>query len=672
MADHPSPAAARASPRDAGGRARSLWLIAGLGLVLLAVYVAPYVIRGYRFAVGADAPVYLWWARIAGRDGLSATGYRPGVPALILLLQGTLGLSPAQAVAATGAALASALGLAAAALAMAGGHGAATGAGTPEARPAEPAIPVWAVAGLFAGLFAATLANGYLASLAAGVLCLAAMASLVAGRPEGTVLAAALLGAAGVTHVAFLLLAILVLLAAVAMGAMGSAGGLRAVAAPGSEGRRVMSAVIGGATVAGAGLLATIGLGVQPIAHPDTSKDAFLRRVGRSGELHDLYRSRFWSNSVRLLPPVLPAAIGALTERAPPAGETALGLRRRILLAWLAVTAAGIVFSLATGLLPGARFLAFCFAIPILAATGVARLWRGALRLPAAARPGARPRWGRPAAVLVAAAVAALSILTWWHPAESIRPQDMAAATAAAAVVQQQPPGTPIVFVVDDPKHTALGIPRFGSEIRAALPPDRIRDVHLFVGRPADYVAGRPSLNGNPLHNALSVQYLDDLRSALRDAARPPVALMLRPMNERGFHRPGTELAFLAPGVAALGLHNPFHHPGPLPPAPDPVLPTAPWVIALSSLAALALLWVAGFGWAAAALGPGRRATTTAGAAAPATGIAALVLAGTLVDRFGVRLTGAVPVILSAAVAGGGYLARRRFGAGRERGVLQG
>ena len=669
LADHPSPGGARASLRDAWGRARSPAVLGGLGLLLLAFYVAPYVIRGYRFAVGADAPVYLWWARIAGRDGLSATGYRPGVPALALVVRGTLRFSPAQTVAAIGAAVAAALGLAAAALA--GARSQDPHANAPEARSATV---TWALAGLFAGLFAATLANGYMASLTAGVLCLGAMGSLVAGRRGGTVLAAALLGAAGLTHVAFLLVGIAVLLVAGAWGAVvASPRGVGPAMAAGSEGRRILAAVVGGAVVAGAGLAATLGAGAGPIPDPDTSKDAFLRRVGLSGDLHDLYRSRLGSNWLRSLLPVhAPLAVyGALPERGRPVGEPGGGLRRRILLAWLVVSALGIAFSLAAGFVPGERFLAFCFALPILGAAGVARLWRlGGRGSAGPDGPGRGYRWARPVALLAVAAVVAGSALAWWHPAESIRGQDMAAAGTAARVAEALPPGTPLVFVVDVDEHPAIGIPRWGNELRGAMPSDRIRDVHLFVGGPADYLARRPTRTGDAIHDLLSTRYLQDLRAALRHATRPAVAFVLRPMNERGFDQVEAEGTRMGPGVIALGLHT-LPGPGGLPPVPDPARPTSPWLIALSAAAALALLWLVGFGWASAALRPGPTATVTAIAAAPAAGLAALVLAGTLVDRLGVRLTGAVPVILSATVAGGGYLAWRRFGLDRERGVLE-
>jgi hypothetical protein len=89
----------------------------------------------------ADAPVYLWWTRLAGRRRAVAVD-RPGVPALALVLQGTLGLSVVQATAAIEVVLAP--GSAASAALVAG------------------ARRTWgaALAGLLAGTFAVHLAAG--------------------------------------------------------------------------------------------------------------------------------------------------------------------------------------------------------------------------------------------------------------------------------------------------------------------------------------------------------------------------------------------------------------------------------------------------------------------------------------------------------------------------------
>src|SRR4051794_18911949 len=49
-------------------------IAAGIAAALLFVYAA----HGFRFPLGADAPVYLWWARLGAADRLSSVANRPG------------------------------------------------------------------------------------------------------------------------------------------------------------------------------------------------------------------------------------------------------------------------------------------------------------------------------------------------------------------------------------------------------------------------------------------------------------------------------------------------------------------------------------------------------------------------------------------------------------------
>ncbi|MDQ4108165.1 MAG: hypothetical protein M3138_05070, partial [Actinomycetota bacterium] len=67
------------------GRRDLAWL-AGLGALLLTLMLWPYVVDGYRFGVGPDVPVYLWWTRVGASEGLSMVGSRPGAPALAAAL----------------------------------------------------------------------------------------------------------------------------------------------------------------------------------------------------------------------------------------------------------------------------------------------------------------------------------------------------------------------------------------------------------------------------------------------------------------------------------------------------------------------------------------------------------------------------------------------------------
>src|ERR671935_102775 len=123
------------------------WALA-LAVAILGWFLGLFVLHGLRFPVGPDAPVYLWWTRLAGSEGLSAVGHRPGVPALTLVLEGTLHVSVVSALAALECAVPVALGLSAAALVRSSGGG----------RPA------WALAGALAGTFAVHLAAGYVST----------------------------------------------------------------------------------------------------------------------------------------------------------------------------------------------------------------------------------------------------------------------------------------------------------------------------------------------------------------------------------------------------------------------------------------------------------------------------------------------------------------------------
>ena len=123
--------------------------------------------------MGPDGPVYLWWSRLAGAEGLSATADRPGAPALSLVLEGTLALSVVEATAALEVVLGVAVGLASAALVRrrAGAVGST-------------------LAGLLAGAFAVHLAAGYLANLVIAAAFLAAGALLDDPRRRAAVVAA--------------------------------------------------------------------------------------------------------------------------------------------------------------------------------------------------------------------------------------------------------------------------------------------------------------------------------------------------------------------------------------------------------------------------------------------------------------------------------------------------
>jgi hypothetical protein len=540
--------------------------------------------------VGPDGPVYLWWSRLAGAEGLSATADRPGAPALSLVLEGTLGLSVVEATAALEVVLGVAVGLASAALVRrrAGAVGST-------------------LAGLLAGAFAVHLAAGYLANLVTAAAFLAAGALLDDPRRRAAVVAAFVLTGGGLAHPQFLLLCVAILVVAAALAWRDDR----------HEALRIAGAAAGGAAVLGIGLLA-----VRPGAPPlevDTSKDAFLRRAGLTSELRAAYLDRFvhrWTRYVEWVSVPL-AAVGFTAPN---------GNAGRILRSWFVLTFAGVAFALVTGWLPADRFVTFGFAIPILAALGLVRLWR-------------RLERRRALAVVVTAALTlamlAGSAIAWNRQEPFLSEEEVRALTVANEAVSRLEPGTPVAFLVNEPDATVSFLAtRAGNVIRAGVPPDRIRDVVVVV----------PSVRGAPAsgeRGALERLTAHDLSAAETRSGRKAAVIVLTPFDD--VDRP-TEALVVDPS-------RPVKDSYPV----DPLEPSSAAGITWASMATLALLWVAGYGWARIGLAD----TITAAAAAPAVGAAMLILAGTALDAFGVALGTTVGALAVSAIAGGGgYLVR--------------
>jgi len=550
--------------------------------------------------VGPDAPVYLWWSRLGGADGLSAIAHRPGAPALSLILEGTLALSVVQATAAVEVVLGVAVGLASAALVRrrAGAVGSA-------------------LAGLLAGTFAVHLAAGYVANLITAAAFLAAGALLDDPRRRAAVLAAVVLAGGGLAHPQFLLVCVAILLVAATA----------ALRSDRREAFRIGGTAVGGAAALGIGLLA-----VRPGAPPlevDTSKDAFLRRAGLTSELRSAYLDRFvhrWTRYVQWVSVPL-AAIGFTAPN---------GNAGRILRSWFVLTFVGVTFALVTGWLPADRFVTFGFAIPILAALGLVRVWR-------------RLERRRGLAVVVTAALT-LSMLSgsaiaWNRQDPFLSEEEVRALAVANEAVSQLEPGTPVAFLVNEPDDTVSFLAtRAGNVIRAGVPPDRIRDVVVVV----------PSLGGAPAsgeRGALERLTARDLSAAEARSGRKAEVIVLTPFDE--VDQP-TDALVVDPSRPAKDFYP-----------VDPLEPSSAAGIAWASIVALALLTVAGYGWARIGLAD----AITAAAAAPAVGAAMLILVGIALDALGVALGTTVGALAASAIAGGGgYLIRfvieRRAGSG--------
>ncbi|MGZ8585399.1 MAG: hypothetical protein ACXWXP_07980 [Actinomycetota bacterium] len=575
------------APTDpTAGSRRDAAVLGALALALLAWFAWPFLAHGHRFPLGPDAPVYLWWTRLAGEEGLSVVGGRAGAPALTLVVDGALGRSVVQAVAGLEIALGVALGLAAAALVRA------------RRAPAG-----WALAALLAGTFAVHLSAGYLANLLEVVAFLAAAVALASATSRARWVAVGSLAAAGLAHPLFFL---------VGAGVLALTAALTWRRAP-DEAARIGGVLLAGGAVAGAGLLALLA-GPDPLA-ADTSRDAFLRRAGLAGELRGAYLDRFvgrWARYVQWAS--VPLAAFAIREDE--------GFVGRFLRAWAIATVLGVAVGLATGWFPPDRFVTFGFVVPILAALGLVRL--------------ARSLAGRP--TLAAAVVTGLTLamlagafIAWNRQEPFLSEDEVRAAAVAGATNAGQ--GTPLVFLVNEPgPGMSFLATRAANVIRASVPPDRIRDVLVLVPRTRGDVGDE--------RRALQRISTRDVRDAEDAAGRPATVFVLRPFDE--LDTPGGAVV-IDPALEADD--------------PDaPLRPASPASIAASGVLALALLALAGYGWA-------RLVTSdrvAAAAVAPALGAVALVLVAVGAERLGVPIGGGAGAWAVSALAGGcGYVAWR-------------
>jgi hypothetical protein len=616
---------------------RDVLALAGIAAALVCLLLWPFVQGGFRFPVWPDAPVYLWWARLASRDGLSAVGARPGVPAIALAMSGALRLRLVAVVAGLEVALPVAVGVSAAAIA----RGRVSGDERSQ-RPASPgfeaARPRWLLAGLLCGAFAVHLAAGYLANLAFAVAFLGALAALDSGAIRGAVGSAILLGAGALAHPQFFAVGAVIL----ALAAMPSLVDRDRRPRTETEFGRVGIALAGSSAVLAAGLLSSL-VGARPL-DAETSKDGFLRSLGLANELRGAYWARFLDRSARYVQWVsLPLAIAGLPEARDFAG--------RALRAWAAVTVVGVAVALATAWFPADRFITFGYVVPLLAALGVVRLAR------AIATARGRALAVAVSLVLVAAMLLGASI-AWRRQEPFIAVNEVRTVTVAGRYLTAAP-GTSALFSIGGLGRAGLfELARAANVIRAALPPDRIR---AAIPLP---------ISGEAAPDAETAHALVTLRDRAGEAARNRSGGAILMFALRPF-APVAPVSYddarfrVAPGVLLLGASGapaPGGAAGPTPssvaPTPaavavDPLLPSSPGGIALASLAVLAFLEAAGFGWARALVG-GSMASV---ALAPAFGLAATTLAGVVLDRLGLRLDGSVvPTVAALVACGGGYL----------------
>jgi hypothetical protein len=607
--------------------------LGGLAAVLLLFLLWPVVQHGIRFPLGPDAPVYLWWTRLAGHDGLSAVGSRPGVPALLLVLSGTTRMPLAAVTAAVEIAMGVAVGLGAVGVVRVMRASREEAAAAPSGRRSAVDRPAWLLAGLLCGVFSVHLVAGYMANLAFAVAFLAAVAALATGTRRGAIAAAVALGGGGISHPQFFLLGATILLLAAVPSLVRERGTVSWTA---GEFGRVSVSVLGGAALVGAGLVSMLSAPRPPDV--DTSKDAFLRRLGLSGQLHQAYWDRFldrWARYVEWAS--IPLAVLGL--------PSATGFVGRVLRAWGLASVAGVVIALSTGWFPADRFVTFGYAVPILAALGLVRLVRS--------RSVPRPLAIGIGAVLVVAMVLGAGI-AWGRQEPFISANEVHAATEAGRVLSGTPEGSTAAFVVVARGDSgAFELARAGNVIRAALPPDRIRSTVVVAPcPPAGLGPSSAPARADALMDALASLSCRTIEDASHTGALVP--LMLRP-----FAGPGDDTfegTVIARDVRLLAAPNGGPSPvsDPVSSPMDPLIVPGSGTIVVASIIVLVLLWIAGYGWARAWVGAG----TTGVALAPAFGVVVTTIAGIVLDRLGFKLEGSITsVVAFASACACGYLA---------------
>jgi hypothetical protein len=397
--------------------------------------------------VGADTPVYVWWARLVGAVGSSAVAFRPGVPDVTEAVARAFGLPETSTVA----------GLGCASIAMVGLAGSAALKGGDTSR----GVPLLGL--ILTGLFGTYLAAGHLSNAVFAALFVLALAFVLDERRWGWVLAVVSLGAAGMAHPEFLWLAVAILASATAL----------AVHA-GRRREAVSTAVIAvaGAAIAGIGLLvASAGSAAFDVP---TSLDVFLLQSSQLGRLHELFIERF-------TPKVAAYALWAWLPLAAAAIPRLRGRLGRLLVAWTVVTVAGVAAGLVGQWFPPHRIVSFAFCLPLLAAIGLGVV-------------GERfPRLATPIATVVVCVIAVSTIGLWTRaPRPYTDPATDAVAAVAPAIAAA--PGTVVVELPADRDATAVAVIRSLNLLRAAVRGDRVRDVVLRYPAPTDGDADAMSL----------------------------------------------------------------------------------------------------------------------------------------------------------------------------------
>jgi hypothetical protein len=638
------------------GHLSKFLVVAAAAALVLAFFVAVYKVKHHPMPIGYDTPRYLFQTTLVGDLGLSHVPHllpppkkslatRTGFPVVVLTLSRLLSTSTYEVGAMVPPAAATALALAAGAFVSWGLHRSEWNLGATVL-----------IVGTSAVMVRLLVPEGYTDNLISTAVLVAALVPTVSAMRDGPGRSGAigLLAVGGVIHPQFFGL-FAVILALVVLAYL--PGSLRAWRRKHVGLLHTPSARLGMILAGSLAVAAALFFGLVR-SWPVGAKQVRVELLRKMSQDLPLYRFPF-TVPVAAMGAVFLGALGlgqpgSSGDPVRPSPERRTRFVARFLLilslAWGLVTVIGVIDFYRGSTTAAHRLLSFLIPFPILMAVGILFLGRSV-----AART--RRAVGVAIVVLGIGAVAFLGYRDLYVniPAhrgigflETGKVRD--AATARAYLDRARvPERAPVVFVIDDRGPNPVSwVPEMAYMIRSVLPTERILHSYVYVGDPENYLAGKPTLRSTPpQYNGNLPRYWPTIQRIL---PRHPVALLLRSYNAAystfvAAH-PGSEVA---PDVAVIM--------GPTLPAliEPPPFPTGPRGIVRGGLLAVGtvlILTLIGAGWAVAAL-PRTLRPFEILALSPAVGMAALVMAGMVVDAAGFRLGGPGGVVapfLAAAV----------------------
>jgi len=587
-------------------------------IVVLGLYLSPYVLGRVDTPIGGDTPWYIARQRLVAEQGLDAIGEqtgpgprrpktlgdRPGYPVVASVLSGLTGVDEFEIAYVLPAVVAATVALAAGGFAIA------------ALREPRWAFVVYAIAVGGSTLIARTAVQSHDNLLADALFLAGGAAALMAAAGHGTrVGAILLLTGASLTHWRFLvpflllLVAIWTLMVPDFVRRLRAGGSLREAPAT-----RLGSVIVG---TLGAGAAA---LWLAPSFSLELPKVRAVRVSQKTNE---------WVPGMRLPMLGAAAAVGAVSRWWP------ADRLRRWGLVMMAVWALSVPLSIALSEVasrnvPVYRVAAFALGVPMLAAAALVGL----------------VVIGRRLAPVVAALGAVLAVLglvvglrlawdVWSEQVPVMERAEVDQLTAAAGYLRASGVEGPVIFVVEVGTSTPSG-----RAIRAVLPTELAERAYVYLGSVENLLSGRPTLRGVPKFDRDSSNWWRTIQPILD---QDPVIVLPQAYAADLSTDRGSRVAH---GLTVI--RGPEAPPGFEPPAF--VLPSDERLL-WGSGAVLLALGLVGAGWSLALLPAGGLVRV---AFAPAFGVAMLALVGLVADRVSVPLGGAGAVGVGVVTALGG------------------